>query len=88
MLQKLLDRLKEIRKELRSHTGDLLTPVTIKTSVKDDKVNYLYEHQAESLCLAAAGKDRNSAGAILGCHVRLGDKRCPGDLGGDSKIVS
>jgi len=38
---------KEIRKELRSHAGDPLTPVTIKTSVKDDKVNYLYEHQAD-----------------------------------------
>jgi penicillin-binding protein 2 len=38
---------KEIRKELRSHADDPLTPVTIKTSVKDDKVNYLYEHQAD-----------------------------------------
>jgi penicillin-binding protein 2 len=38
---------KEIRKELRSHADDPLTPVTIKTSVKDNKVNYLYEHQAD-----------------------------------------
>ena len=38
---------KDIRKELRSHADDPLTPVTIKTSVKDDKVNYLYEHQAD-----------------------------------------
>jgi len=40
-------KLKDIRKELRAHADDPLTPVTIKTSVKDDKVNYLYEHQAD-----------------------------------------
>ncbi len=39
--------LKEIRADLRRHGDDLLTPVTIKESVRDVKVAYLLEHQAQ-----------------------------------------
>jgi penicillin-binding protein 2 len=39
--------LPEIRASLREHGDDPLTPITVKTSVGDEKVNYLLEHQAE-----------------------------------------
>jgi penicillin-binding protein 2 len=39
--------LPEIRERLATRVDDPLTPVTIKTSVHDDKVNYLLEHQTE-----------------------------------------
>jgi penicillin-binding protein 2 len=39
--------LPEIRAALREHRDDPLTPITVKTSVRDEKVNYLLEHQAE-----------------------------------------
>ncbi|HEV3407271.1 MAG TPA: penicillin-binding protein 2 [Gaiellaceae bacterium] len=39
--------LPEIRGALREHRDDPLTPITVKTSVRDPKVNYLLEHQAE-----------------------------------------
>jgi penicillin-binding protein 2 len=46
-LSRLLDvPVKEIRATLRRHARDPLTPVTIKESVHDEKVNYLLEHQA------------------------------------------
>ncbi len=38
---------KDIRRELRRHRGDPLTPVTIREAVRDDKVRYLLEHQAQ-----------------------------------------
>jgi penicillin-binding protein 2 len=47
-LSKLLSvPLPEIRAALREHRDDPLTPITVKTSVRDEKVNYLLEHQAE-----------------------------------------
>jgi penicillin-binding protein 2 len=36
---------KEVRTDIASRKGDLLTPITIKESVKEDKINYLLEHQ-------------------------------------------
>ena len=39
--------LPEIRAALREHRDDPLTAVTVKTSVREEKVNYLLEHQAE-----------------------------------------
>ena len=36
---------KEVRTDVASRKGDLLTPITIKESVKEDKINYLLEHQ-------------------------------------------
>ena len=39
--------LPEIRAAMREHRNDPLTPITVKTSVRDEKVNYLLEHQAE-----------------------------------------
>ena len=38
--------LSEIRGDLRRHRGDPLTPVTVKTSVREPKASYLLEHQA------------------------------------------
>ncbi len=40
-------RVAEIQTALRKHRDDPLTPVTIKTSVKNAKVLYLLEHQAD-----------------------------------------
>ena len=37
----------EIRKELKAHRDDPLTPVTIREAVRDDKVRFLLEHQAQ-----------------------------------------
>ena len=39
--------LPEIRAAMREHREDPLTPITVKASVRDEKVNYLLEHQAE-----------------------------------------
>jgi len=38
---------KELVREVRERRFDPLTPITVKTSVAEAKVNYLYEHQAE-----------------------------------------
>jgi penicillin-binding protein 2 len=38
---------KELAREVEQHRSDPLTPITVKTSVREEKVNYLYEHQAE-----------------------------------------
>jgi penicillin-binding protein 2 len=47
-LGKLLDlELPEIQAALRRHRDDPLTPVTIKQAVRNEKVVYLLEHQAE-----------------------------------------
>jgi penicillin-binding protein 2 len=47
-LGKLLDLpVASIQASLRKHRGDPLTPVTIKESVRDAKVVYLLEHQAD-----------------------------------------
>jgi penicillin-binding protein 2 len=47
-LGKLLDlELPEIQAALRNHRDDPLTPVTIKQAVRNEKVLYLLEHQAE-----------------------------------------
>ena len=37
----------EIRKELKAHRDDPLTPVTVREAVRDDKVRFLLEHQAQ-----------------------------------------
>jgi penicillin-binding protein 2 len=34
-------------REVRSRGSDPLTPITVKTAVREEQVNYLYEHQAE-----------------------------------------
>ena len=36
---------REIRSDIAARKGDLLTPITIKENVKEDKINYLLEHQ-------------------------------------------
>ena len=47
-LGKLLDlKLGEIQAAMRRHRDDPLTPVTIKQAVRDEKVLYLLEHQAD-----------------------------------------
>ncbi len=38
---------KALVREVGERRGDLLTPITVKTSVGEEQVNYLYEHQAE-----------------------------------------
>jgi penicillin-binding protein 2 len=40
-------RVGEIRKQLKAHRNDPLTPVTVREAVRDDKVRYLLEHQAQ-----------------------------------------
>ena len=37
----------EIQEKLRKSKADSLTPITVKTSVHEEKVNYILEHQAE-----------------------------------------
>ncbi len=37
----------ELSREVASHASDPLTPITVKTAVREEQVNYLYEHQAE-----------------------------------------
>jgi len=37
----------ELAREVDERRGDPLTPIVVKTSVGEDQVNYLYEHQAE-----------------------------------------
>jgi len=37
----------DVRKDLKLHRDDPLTPVTIRESVRDDKVRFLLEHQAQ-----------------------------------------
>jgi penicillin-binding protein 2 len=37
----------ELAREVGTRRFDPLTPITIKTAVREDKVNYLYEHQSE-----------------------------------------
>jgi penicillin-binding protein 2 len=37
----------ELAREVEGRRFDPLTPITIKTAVREDKVNYLYEHQSE-----------------------------------------
>ena len=47
-LSKLLNLpMKELKAAVRKGEADPLTPVTIKESVRDEKVNYLLEHQAK-----------------------------------------
>ena len=47
-LAKLLNvPMKELREGVRKGRADPLTPVTIKEAVRDEKVNYLLEHQAK-----------------------------------------
>ena len=36
---------RDIRADIAARKGDLLTPITIKENVKEDKINYLLEHQ-------------------------------------------
>jgi penicillin-binding protein 2 len=36
-----------LAREVDEHRSDPLTPITVKTSVGEEQVNYLYEHQAE-----------------------------------------
>jgi penicillin-binding protein 2 len=36
-----------LAREVEGRRGDPLTPITVKTSVGEEQVNYLYEHQAE-----------------------------------------
>ena len=36
-----------LAREVEDRRGDPLSPITVKTSVGEDQVNYLYEHQAE-----------------------------------------
>jgi penicillin-binding protein 2 len=36
-----------LRQEVQGHTGDPLTPITVKTAVDETKIAYLYEHQAD-----------------------------------------
>jgi penicillin-binding protein 2 len=36
-----------LAREVEEHRNDPLTPITVKTSVGEEQVNYLYEHQAE-----------------------------------------
>jgi penicillin-binding protein 2 len=36
-----------LAREVEERRGDPLTPITVKTSVGEEQVNYLYEHQAE-----------------------------------------
>ncbi len=36
---------RDIRSDIAARKGDLLTPITIKENVKEDKINYLLEHQ-------------------------------------------
>ena len=36
---------REIRSDIAARKDDLLTPITIKENVKEDKINYLLEHQ-------------------------------------------
>lgn len=38
---------RELAREVEERRLDPLTPITVKTSVSEQKVNYLYEHQAE-----------------------------------------
>ena len=38
---------KELAREVRARRLDPLTPITVKTSVSEDRVDYLYEHRAE-----------------------------------------
>jgi len=38
---------KALAREVDERRGDPLTPITVKTSVGEEQVNYLYEHQAE-----------------------------------------
>jgi len=38
---------KALAREVDDRHGDPLTPITVKTSVGEEQVNYLYEHQAE-----------------------------------------
>ena len=53
--QELIGRLAQVLKvpvralarEVEEGLGDPLTPITVKTSVGEEQVNYLYEHQAE-----------------------------------------
>ncbi len=37
----------QLVREVRSRGSDPLTPITVKTAVREEQVNYLYEHQAE-----------------------------------------
>ena len=37
----------ELRRLIRDHKNDPLTPVTLRVAVHDDKVDYLFEHQDE-----------------------------------------
>jgi penicillin-binding protein 2 len=37
----------ELAREVASRRSDPLTPITVKTAVREEQVNYLYEHQAE-----------------------------------------
>jgi penicillin-binding protein 2 len=47
-LAKLLNmRVGEIRAQMKLHRNDPLTPVTVREAVRDDKVRYLLEHQAQ-----------------------------------------
>ena len=36
-----------LAREVEEHRNDPLTPITVKTAVGEEQVNYLYEHQAE-----------------------------------------
>ena len=38
---------RELTREVASRAFDPLTPITVKTAVREEQVNYLYEHQAE-----------------------------------------
>ena len=37
----------ELTREVAARKSDPLTPITVKTAVREEQVNYLYEHQAE-----------------------------------------
>ena len=36
-----------IRRQIREHRSDPLSPITLRVAVKGERINYLYEHQAE-----------------------------------------
>jgi penicillin-binding protein 2 len=57
---------KEIREGIRARANDPLTPVVVKTSVHDEKANYLLEHQAEfpGVRIAATQLRRYEDGAL------------------------
>mgnify|MGYP000692798254 CR=1 FL=1 len=84
---------KEIRAGIRAREGDPLTPVTVKTSVREAKSNYLLEHRAEFPGVQIAStqlrryEDGSLAAQLLGYVGEVSqeelDRLGPGYAGGD-----